>query len=33
MFENIQETFNGLFGKIASGMCHHTVNGNIAQVQ
>lgn len=30
MFENIQNTFNGLFGKIAPGMCRLTVNGNIA---
>lgn len=30
MFENIQNNFNGLFGKIAPGMCRLTVNGNIA---
>lgn len=30
MFENIQNTFNGLFGKIAPGMCRLTMNGNIA---
>ena len=30
MFENFQETFNGLFGKVASGMCRLTMNGNIA---
>ena len=30
MFENIQNAFNGLFGKIASGMCRLTMNGNIA---
>lgn len=30
MFENIQSTFNGLFGKIAPGMCRLTMNGNIA---
>lgn len=30
MFENIQNNFNGLFGKIASGMCRLTMNGNIA---
>ena len=30
MFENIQNSFNGLFGKIAPGMCRLTINGNIA---
>ena len=30
MFENIQNTFDGLFGKIAPGMCRLTMNGNIA---
>lgn len=30
MFENIQNTFDGLFGKIAQGMCRLTMNGNIA---
>jgi hypothetical protein len=30
MFENIQNTFNGLFGKIAPGMCRLTMNGSIA---
>lgn len=30
MFENIQNSFNGLFGKIATGMCRLTMNGNIA---
>ena len=30
MFDNIQQTFNGLFGKIAPGMCRLTMNGNIA---
>lgn len=30
MFENIQNTFNGLFGKVAPGMCRLTMNGNIA---
>lgn len=30
MFENIQNAFNGLFGKIAPGMCRLTMNGNIA---
>ena len=30
MFENMQETFNGLFGKVAPGMCRLTMNGNIA---
>lgn len=30
MFENIQNTFNGLFGKVAPGMCRMTMNGNIA---
>ena len=30
MFENLQNSFNGLFGKIAPGMCRLTMNGNIA---
>lgn len=30
MFENIQNSFNGMFGKIASGMCRLTMNGSIA---
>ena len=30
MFENFQNSFNGMFGKIASGMCRLTMNGNIA---
>lgn len=30
MFENIQNSFSGLFGKIAPGMCRITMNGNIA---
>ena len=30
MFENIQNTFNGLFGKVAPGMCRLTMNGGIA---
>jgi len=30
MFENIQNQFNGLFGKIKPGMCRLTMNGNIA---
>ena len=30
MFENIQNSFNGLFGKVAPGMCRITMNGNIA---
>lgn len=30
MFENIQNQFNGLFGKVQSGMCRLTMNGNIA---
>lgn len=30
MFENIQNTVNGLFGKVAPGMCRLTMNGNIA---
>lgn len=30
MFENIQQTFNGLFGKVAPGMCRLTMNGGIA---
>lgn len=30
MFENIQNQFNGLFGKVKSGMCRLTINGNIA---
>ena len=30
MFDNITNQFNGLFGKIAPGMCRLTMNGNIA---
>jgi GGDEF domain-containing protein len=30
MFENMQGTLNGMFGKIQPGMCRLTVNGNIA---
>lgn len=30
MFENITNQFNGMFGKVASGMCRLTMNGNIA---
>lgn len=30
MLENMQQTFNGLFGKIAPGMCRLTMNGNIS---
>lgn len=30
MFENIQNSFNGMFGKVAPGMCRVTMNGNIA---
>lgn len=30
MFENMQQTFNGLFGKVAPGMCRLTMNGGIA---
>lgn len=30
MFENVQNVFNGLFGKVASGMCRLTMNGGIA---
>lgn len=30
MFENLQNNFNGMFGKIAPGMCRITMNGNIA---
>ena len=30
MVENIQNTFNGLFGKVASGMCRLTMNGSVA---
>jgi hypothetical protein len=30
MFENLQNSFNGMFGKIAPGMCRITTNGNIA---
>lgn len=30
MFESIQNSFNGMFGKIAPGMCRLTANGNIA---
>lgn len=30
MFENIQNSFNGMFGRIGAGMCRLTMNGNIA---
>lgn len=30
MFENMQNQFNGIFGKVAPGMCRLTMNGNIA---
>ena len=30
MFENLQNSFNGMFGKVAPGMCRLTMNGNIA---
>ncbi|MBR4624009.1 MAG: hypothetical protein IKO56_00560 [Alphaproteobacteria bacterium] len=30
MFENIQNNFGAIFGKIAPGMCRVTMNGNIA---
>lgn len=30
MFGNIQDSFNGMFGKVAPGMCRITMNGNIA---
>lgn len=30
MFENLQNSFNGMFGKIAPGMCRLSINGNIA---
>jgi hypothetical protein len=30
MFENMAQTFSGLFGKVAPGMCRLTMNGNIA---
>ena len=30
MFENIQKSFNGMFGKISADMCRLTMNGNIA---
>ena len=30
MFEDMSKTFNGLFGKVAPGMCRLTMNGNIA---
>lgn len=30
MFENLQNSLNSLFGKIAPGMCRLTMNGNIA---
>lgn len=30
MFENLQNQFNGMFGKVAPGMCRLTMNGNIA---
>jgi hypothetical protein len=30
MFENLQNSFNGMFGKIEPGLCRLTMNGNIA---
>ena len=30
MFESLQNSFNGMFGKVAPGMCRLTMNGNIA---
>lgn len=30
MFENIQKSFNGMFGKVGADMCRLTMNGNIA---
>lgn len=30
MFENLQNTFAGMFGKVAPGMCRLSMNGNIA---
>lgn len=30
MFNNLENSFNGMFGKIAPGMCRITMNGNIA---
>lgn len=30
MFENMQNAFNGMFGKVEAGMCRLTMNGNIA---
>ena len=30
MFENLQNSFNGMFGKIQPGQCRITMNGNIA---
>ncbi len=30
MFENLQSTFNGMFGKVAPGMCRLSMNGKIA---
>lgn len=30
MFENIQNAFDGMFGKVGPGMCRLTMNGNIA---
>lgn len=30
MFEDMSKTFNGLFGKVAPGMCRLTMNGSIA---
>lgn len=30
MFENIQKSFNGMFGKMSADMCRLTMNGNIA---
>ena len=30
MFDNFQNAFNGMFGKVAPGMCRLTMNGKIA---
>lgn len=30
MFENVQKSFNGMFGKMSADMCRLTMNGNIA---
>ena len=30
MFENVQNSLNGIFGKVGPGMCRLTANGNIA---